>query len=108
MVCLACGDRVDALHHVISEHQLRKVALAERYTPNEKRHLLTDRANLIPLCTACHRGYHRRARVIESSSLPDDAINFAIDTLGITAARNYLHSHYAGNDPRLEEAHQLH
>ena len=108
MVCLACDDRVRALHHVISKHQLRKVARAEVYTEKEKRKLLANRSNLVPLCSEGHRGYHRRARVIECQSLPDEAISFAIDTLGMTAARNYLHSHYAGEEPRLEEAHQVH
>ena len=108
MVCLRCGDRVRGLHHVVSKHQLRKVALAEGYTEEDKAKLLADRANLVPLCSECHRGYHRRSRVIECRSLPDEAINFAVDTLGMTAARNYLHSHYAGDDERLGEAHQVH
>ena len=108
MICVRCGDPARALHHVISQDQLRKVALAEGYTADEKRHLLADPANLIPLCSECHRGYHRRARVIDSRRLPDEAIKFAIDTLGMTAACNYFHSHYSGDDPRLEETHQLH
>jgi hypothetical protein len=89
------------------KHRLRKVARALRYTDGELRRLLNEPVNTVPLCFGCHRIRHHSRHAIECRILPDEAIRFGFDALG-AAAYDYFHSHYAGDDPRLEEALRRH
>jgi hypothetical protein len=103
--CLVCGERAVHAHHVISKHRLRKVARARRYTDGELRRLLNEPVNTVPLCFGCHRIRHHSRHAIECRILPDEAIRFGFDALGAAA---YDYFHYAGDDPRLEEALRRH
>jgi len=84
--CQACGQRKWCqAHHVVWEQHGGTA----------------DARNLIPLCLACHYGYHLRSVRIRVDILPDAALDYAFELLG-PAAHGYMVRRYDGGDPRLE------
>jgi len=61
-----------------------------------------DRRNLVPLCLDCHAGYHARSIRIRADQLPEAALDYAFERLGVYAF-SYLSRRYDGKDPRLDE-----
>lgn len=79
-----------ALHHIVYRQHLASAGGD-----------MWDLRNGLTCCTSCHMSHHRRGAVIPVALLPDDALAYAAETLGV-AAYDYLRRYYAGDDPRLE------
>lgn len=91
--CDATGE-FDA-HHVIERQWLRRQGLPEWDTRNALR--------LCPLTGGCHGGQTSKLHKIQLTNLLDENIAYAFEVMG-AAAYFYLRRHYAGEDPRVEEA----
>ena len=84
-----CGERVVHLHHVV---------YAQHLEPEQR----LDARNLVPVAFGCHGAHHNRSRPYELRRLPDSVFVFASEVMGPGAAYEYLPSHYAGEDARLD------
>lgn len=98
--CDVCGN-VGKLtrHHIVKEVEVRQVDGA----PWDLRNSLKLGHHLFGGKCRCHRRHHDRFALIPMSAIPDEAIVFAVETLGVTGARLAFERAYAGaaEDPRL-------
>lgn len=97
-VCAGCGKGgKHQAHHVVDRQELRHRGLKEWDTRNALR--------LCPLYVpgSCHTGQTNALNRVELVNLTDDNVEYAFEILGAYAF-DYLHRHYAGEDPRLDRA----
>ena len=92
-VCRMCGRGGPFQAH----HVLLKQTLAREGAP------LWTAANALRVCHECHARHHQRVAVIPLMNLTQANIDFAFDLLGAYAF-DYLSRHYAGTDPRVDNA----
>ena len=77
-------------HHVITEQAVRR-AHGDLFDPR----------NCLVLHWKTHLDHHA-GKPLPLSRVPDSAISFAVETLGIGPAVNELRRRYAGSDARVE------
>lgn len=96
-VCAVCGE-VDSFdgHHVVELNWLKANGKPWYMRPNALR--LCDRFSK----NKCHEKHTNGSRKVKLKELTDDNINYAFAVMG-AAAEVYLHRHYDGKDPRVDE-----
>lgn len=101
-----CGQRAANRHHIVYQQTLRDVARSAGRRGFRRRDvevsLTTDRRNLMWLAFDCHMAHHGRSKVLPLVLLPDEAFEFARETLGAGVAYETLRRAYRGTDVRLD------
>jgi hypothetical protein len=98
-----CGAiRGLALHHLVYQQELRRLARSIDDGDLRAITLCQDRRNLVVVGPACHAAHHNRSKPYRLSMLPDAAFEFAGDVLGPERAFEYLRRRYGGSDVRHE------
>lgn len=92
-----CARRAVHRHHVVSRQELKRHATGRQLAA-----LLRDERNLVWLAFDCHlTGQENARRRLPLGVLPDAAVAFAAEVLGV-AAYDYLRRFYVGTDARVE------
>ena len=83
--CEACPTErrdpkeITEVHHVLSQRRLKRYAVDQRLSVEERLELLTDPSNSMILCRACHHRHTVAFDPIRYSAIPEEAVAFARD-----------------------------